>query len=119
MGVPELTRYTDVENPLDSSLEGSYPFEQEEEWDGHESEIIKNVESMTSIAPVKAKSLKTKRVVARRITVSSSDSECDIKEVLNEVVRDYTATHSRSARHTKFSGIIKEDKVGCDLISLD
>src|SRR5436309_2973412 len=74
LGIPELTGYTDVEKLLDSSLEGSYPFEEGEEWDGDESKIIKNMESMTLIAPVKVRSLKTKCVVARRIILSSSES---------------------------------------------
>ena len=97
LGVPELTWYTDIETPLDPSLEGPYPFDEEEEWDGEESEIVRNVGLLSLQKPV-VKIKRMKRVVTRRISVSSSESEVDIKEVLKGVVRDYTATHSRSTR---------------------
>jgi len=40
-----------------------------------------------------------KKMRARRISVSSSESDdVDIKQVLEGVVRDYAATHARSTR---------------------
>jgi len=50
-----------------------------------------------------------KKVRARRISVSSSESDdVDIKEVLEGVVRDYAATHARSTRPAE--GPSKEGK---------
>ena len=116
--MPELTWYTDVETPLDPSLEGPYPFDEQGEWDGEESEIVNNVESLSLEMPV-VRIKRMKRVVTRRISVSSSESDVDIKEVLKEVVRDYTATHSRSTRPAEFTGNTTSKKEGKDLISLD
>jgi len=123
LGVPELLWYTNVETPLDSKLEGPYPFEEEENWDGKETEIAKGVGSLTLDGSLLSTGKKTKRVVARRISVSSSESDLDIKEVLKEVVRDYMATHARSTRpaerSTETCGNINEMKSGKDLILLD
>jgi hypothetical protein len=123
LGVPELLWYTNVETPLDSKMEGLYPFEEEENWDGNEAEILKSVGSLTLEGSPLSKVKKTRRVVARRISVSSSESDVDIKEVLKEVVRDYTATHTRSTRPAERSaetcGNINERKPGKDLILLD
>lgn len=123
LGVPELLWYTDVETPLDSKMEGPYPFEEEENWDGKETEIVKSASLLTLEGSPLSKGKKTKRVVARRVSVSSSESDVDIKEVLREVVRDYTATHARSTRpaerSTETCGNINERKSGKDLILLD
>ena len=116
--MPELTWYTDVEVPLDPSLEGPYPFDEEGEWDGNDSEIIKNFGSLSLEKPV-VKIKRMKRVISRRISVSSSESDVDIKEVLREVVRDYTATHSRSTRPAEFTGNVTSKKDGKELLSLD
>ena len=118
LGVPELAWYADVECPLNPSLEGLYPFDEEGERDGEESEIIKNFGSLNVEMPV-VKIKRMKRVVTRRISVSSSESDVDIKEVLKGVVRDYTATHSRSTRPAEFTGNVTSKKDGKDLISLD
>jgi hypothetical protein len=109
LGVPELSWYTDVESPLNPSLEGPYPFDVEGEWDGEESEIVKSVGSLSLEIPV-VKIKRMKRVITRRISVSSSESDVDIKEVLEEVVRDYTATHSRSTRPAEFIGNVTSKK---------
>jgi hypothetical protein len=122
LGVPELLWYTNVKTPLDSKMEGPYPFEEEEDWDDKETDIVKSVGSLTLEGSPLSK-VKTRRVVARRISVSSSDSDVDIKEVLKEVVRDYAATHARSTRpaerSTETCGNINERKSGKDLILLD
>ena len=78
-------------------MEGPYVFGEEEEWDGDESDTVKPFEAFKFESTV-GKVQKTRKATARRISVSSSESDVDIKEVLKEVVRDYTATHARSTR---------------------
>ena len=95
MGIPELVWYTEVETSLDSNVEGPYLFDEEEAWDGDDRETVKRFETFKFERTV-GKVKKTGKVVARKISVSSSESDVDIKDVLEEVVRDYTATHSRS-----------------------
>jgi len=116
--VPQLTWYTDVETPLDPSLEGPYPFDEEGEWDGEMGEIVENVGSL-SLEPPKVTVKRMKRVVTRRISVSSSESDVDIKEILKEVVRDYMATHSKSTRPAEFTGNATSKNGGKNPISLD
>jgi hypothetical protein len=100
MGVPELSVFVEVEEPLDSLSEGPFPFEEiaaggDDEEEKPEDVFQKfSVTAMNSPLQVKAK----KRVPARRVSVSSSESDGDITEVLREVVRNYTTTHSRSTR---------------------
>jgi len=63
-----------------------------------------------------------KKVRARRISVSSSESDnVDIKEVLEGVVRDYAATHARSTRPTEGpSQAGKKDKrSGCRIVTVE
>jgi hypothetical protein len=99
MGVPELDWYVDVETPLDPATE--YVFARDDDtWDGEYSEetevvtIIGNV-MLKDVAPLKAAA---KKKGARRVSVSSSESDVSISEVLKEVVKDYAATHSRTTR---------------------
>ena len=116
--MPQLTWYTDVETPLDPMLDGPYPFGEEGEEDDEEGEIVMNVASLSlEMPPVKVKRMK--RVVARRISVSSSESDVDIKEILKEVVRDYMATHSKSTRPAEFTGNATSKNGGKNPISLD
>ena len=97
--IPELQWYTDLTLPLDPDREGPHP------WDQDEAESrqakMKQAFSAFSLAGMAGSPLcrGRKRVPARRISVSSSESdEVDIREVLEGVVREYTATHARSTR---------------------
>jgi hypothetical protein len=94
-GMPELEWYTDVETPIPADFEGVFP-EDYEEWDGKE-KYIKAFERF-AINPSKVRDPARKRVAARRVSVSSSESDVDIRDVLKEVVRDYEVTHSRTTR---------------------
>ena len=92
--MPELDGYTNVESPLDTSHEGPYPFEVTG-GDDEKEDVFKKFSTMALTSPLH---VKKKKVAARRVSVSSSESDGDITEVLKEVVRDYTATHARSTR---------------------
>ena len=94
LGVPELSSYTDVKVPLDAFLEGPFPFEV----NGADDEKENMFKKFSDLALSTSIKVKKKRTVARRVSMSSSESDRDIAEVLKEVVRDYTATHSRSTR---------------------
>jgi len=95
LGVPELDGYIDVESPLHTSHEGPYPFEVTGVDDDEKEDVFKKFSTMAMDSPLR---VKKKKVAARRVSVSSSESDGDITEVLKEVVRDYTATHARSTR---------------------
>src|ERR1700736_548612 len=101
MGVPELDWYVEVETPLDPTTE--YMFARDDEtWDGEYSEetdvvrIIGNV-TLKDVAPLKA-AKKKKRARWVSVSVSSSESDVSISDVLKEVVKDYGATHSSTTR---------------------
>jgi hypothetical protein len=123
MGVPELLWYTDIEQPLDPSMVGTYPCNDDEHCDGEEdleNEMMKSMSFFKLESSVNIKSCgRMRQVATRRVSVSSSESDdVDIKEVLKEVVRDYTATHSRSTRPAETSGSIKAKIARNDLIFL-
>jgi hypothetical protein len=122
LGVPELSPYTDVESPLDTSIEGPFPFEVTGA-DDEKEDVFKKFSNIALNSPIP---VKKKKVAARRVTVSDSESDGDITEVLKEVVRDYTATHARSTRPAERvvetqtgSGMGKRGEGGKDLISFD
>jgi hypothetical protein len=94
-GMPELEWYTNVETPIAPVLEGMFP-EDYEEWDGKE-KYIQAFEKF-AIKPSKIRESARRRVAARRVSVSSSESDGDIREVLKGVVRDYEETHTRTTR---------------------
>jgi hypothetical protein len=124
LGVPGLAWYTDVERPLDMFVEGRYPWSGEEgECEKFENEAAKSIQKLNLHGHVKGEKLrKMKRVSARRVSVTSSESGEDIKEVLKEVVRDYTAAHSRTtyaAERPAQSQKGTKAKWGEDLICFD
>jgi hypothetical protein len=119
MGVPELEWYVDVERSLDPTMDVVFPTD-ETAWDGQDVEDVEVIETVTlkDIIPVKALAKKKR---ARRVSVSSSDSDGSISQVLKEVVKDYAATHSRT---TRAEGRMTEktsvtEKVFDDLICFD
>jgi hypothetical protein len=117
MGVPELAWYVNVETPLDPMMEGTFPFEDEELDCGEVENAVGKSAGRLTLEPVKSKSImKPKGVTGRRISVSSSESDMDIGEVLKEVVRDYTATHSRTERAAECQENIRTKNKGKDLI---
>jgi hypothetical protein len=95
LGMPELEWYTNVQTPIAPDLEGMFP-EDYEDWDGKE-KYIQAFEKF-AINPSKIREPQRRRVAARRVSVSSSESDGDIKEVLKGVVRDYEETHARTMR---------------------
>lgn len=122
LGVPELSPYTDVLSPLDTSREGPFPFEVTGT-DDEKEDVFKKFSNIALNSPIR---VKKKKVAARRVSVSDSESDGDITEVLKEVVRDYTATHARITRPAKRvaemqTGIGMENRAegGKDLISFD
>jgi hypothetical protein len=119
MGVPELEWYVDVETSLDPTMDVVIPTD-EEAWDGQDVEDVEVIGTVTlkDIIPVKAFAKKKR---ARKVSVSSSDSDVSISQVLKEVVKDYTATHSRTTRAegrmTEKTNVM--EKVVDDLICFD
>ena len=123
MGVPELVRYADVKTPLDPSMEAIFSLDEADAGKG-ESGITKTHGKLSLKQSLNVESaVKAKRVTVRKVSVSSSESDVDIGEVLKEVVKDYTATHSRSTRPAGRPFRTHENKErddqGKDLISLD
>lgn len=123
--MPELSWYTAIEIPLDSFTEGTYPFDSQVSDDDGERVGIEMVGNMSALKlgnHIKVKNpVKMKRV--RKLSMSSSEPDEDINKMLEEVVRDYTATHSRTTRpaegptKSRFKGIVKaKDEVGKGLI---
>jgi hypothetical protein len=99
---PELEWYTDLTLPLDPTREGPHPWDTDEadEADSRQAKMDQAFSGF-SLAGLADNPLRggRKRVPARRISVSSSESDdVDIREVLEGVVREYTATHARSTR---------------------
>jgi len=94
VGMPELSAYTDVESRLEAFGEGPYLFEVTGA-DDEKEDVFKNLSNIGLNSPIR---VKKKRIAARRVSVSDSESDWDITEVLKEVVRDYTASHARSTR---------------------
>ena len=118
LGVPELSWYTNLNTALSSFFEGPYPFNEEDDREdiGDKTEIMKGVAELNLKAFGVRK--ERRRVVVRKISVSDSESDVDIKEVLEEVIRGYTASHGRSVRPEKGSetcGSVKGKKAGKDL----
>jgi len=107
-----------VESPLDTSHEGPYPFEVTVA-DDEKEDVFKKFSTMALTGPLQ---VKKKKVAVRRVSLSSSESDGDITEVLKEVVRDYTTTHSRSMRPAERAVEMEESgggNGGKDLIGLD
>jgi hypothetical protein len=100
--IPELEWYTDLTLPLDPHREGPHPWLTDEADEAHSRTAkIEQAFSAFSLVDNADSPLRAgrKRVPARRISVSSSESDdVDIREVLEGVVREYTATHARSTR---------------------
>lgn len=103
MNIPELNWYTDVETPLEMNMEGIFP-EDYEEITSHKADaafrgLDKLILKDQNVIVPQGKTKKS----TRRISVSDSESDIDIHEVLEGVVRDYAATHSRTTRVTERS----------------
>jgi len=92
--MPELEWYTDVERPLGPSAFGHFPFEHDEH-DQTDLEAAVRQQMMAMSSPKETGTTKKKRAVVRRFSISSSESDIDINEVLSEVVKDYVATHAK------------------------
>lgn len=122
LGVPGLSLYADVLSPLDASREGPFPFEVTGA-DDEQEDVFKKFSNIALNSPIR---VKKKKVAARRVSVSDSEWDGDITEVLKEVVRDYTTTHARSTRPAEGgaemqtgTGMEKCAEGGKDLISFD
>jgi len=93
-GTPELEWYTDVERPLDPAFFGRFPFEHDEH-DQADLELAVKEQMLAMASPKETGTRKKKRAVVKRLSISSSESDIDINEVLSEVVKDYVATHTK------------------------
>ena len=97
-GMSELAWYVAVERPLHASTRfGRFVFESDD-CDKVDMDYSQR-EEMGS--PNSTQPGKNKRASAKRLSVSSSESDVDINDVLKEVVKDYEATHGRSGRESE------------------
>lgn len=98
MNVPELTWYTNVEIFLDPSIEANLSFDKDE--DEIRVKLERNFKKWSSTNSFKSfDPARPKRVLSRRISVSSSRSDDDIGEILTNVVRGSAAARSRTTYH--------------------
>jgi hypothetical protein len=57
-----------------------------------------------SLSAIQGSGVRRKKKVVRRISVSSSESEVDIEEVLSSVVREYEGMRGRGGREKEGRG---------------